>query len=93
MKKITKEISTEKTYAFSNIFNILFNTLKYQLSKENISFQNIISLLGNRKLIISHLKNTSLYITSLNIKNNIYFQAINTIPDNEYLFIEQNNVY
>ena len=93
MKKITKEISTEKTYAFSNIFNILFNTLKYQLSKENISFQNIISLLGNRKLIISHLNNTSLYITSLNIKNNIYFQAINTIPDNEYLFIEQNNVY
>ena len=93
LKKIIKEITTEKTSAFSKSFNILFNILQFQTSNDNISFQNIISLLHNRMPIISHVHNTPVYIKLLNIKNNIYFQAINTKPDGECLFINQNNVY
>ena len=93
LKKIVKEFSFEKSSSFSNVFNVLFTTLKFQISDENISNQNIISLINNKKPIISHLNSKSLYINSLTIKNNTYFKTEKSKPNDEYLFIKDGKVY
>ena len=93
LKKIVKEFSNEKSSSFSNVFNVLFTTLKFQVSNENISDQNIISITNNKKPIISHLNSKSLYINTLSVENNTYFKIENAKPDGEYLFIEDGKVY